>query len=198
MRGDKNSVLRRPTMPRDAYQAREPSAWSGSFRQISAITIRRIRIGETDLYKRVRLASLREAPYAFTSAYETALSRSDESWREQADGTASGDDRATFIVFSGDAPVGIAALYRMADRADAGEVIQVWLDPGYRGKRVARDLMDAVFEWAAGNRFREIIAKITIGNTRALRFYYKYGFAPVSDATPEESGCVVLQRDIGL
>ncbi len=162
------------------------------------ITIRRIRSGEADFYKRVRLASMRDAPYAFTSSYETALARSGESWREQADGTAMGADRATFIVFSDDAPIGIAALYRMADRADAGEVIQVWVDPGHRGTRIARDLMDAVFEWAAGNCFREIIAKITNGNTRALRFYYKYGFTPARGATPDESGCVVLKRDVGL
>jgi GNAT superfamily N-acetyltransferase len=162
------------------------------------ITIRRIRTGEADLYKQVRLATLRDAPYAFTSAYETALARSDEGWREQADGTALGNDRATFIVFSDDAPIGIAAVYRMADRADAGEAVQVWVDPGFRGKRVAWDLMDAVFEWAAGNRFRVIIAKITKGNTRALRFYSKYGFALAEDAPPDESGCVVLHRDVGL
>jgi GNAT superfamily N-acetyltransferase len=162
------------------------------------ITIRRIRSGEAELYKRVRLAALRDAPYAFSSSYETALARSDESWREQADGTAAGIERATFIAFSDDAPIGITAAYRMADRSDAGEIIQVWVDPGFRGKRVARDLMDAVFEWASGNRFHEIIAKITNGNTRALRFYYKYGFARARDATPDESGCVVLKRDVGF
>jgi len=72
--------------------------------------IRRIQIGEADLFKQMRLASLRDAPYAFSSTYESALRRSAESWREQADNTAQGSDRATFIAFSDDAPIGIAAL----------------------------------------------------------------------------------------
>jgi hypothetical protein len=52
------------------------------------IAIRRIQIDEADLYKQMRLASMRDAPYAFSSSYESALLRNSESWRDQANSTA--------------------------------------------------------------------------------------------------------------
>lgn len=141
------------------------------------ITIRRIQIGEVELFKQIRLQSLREAPYAFASTYEEALLRSDESWREQADGTAIGPDRATFFAFSGDLPIGMAALYRDQDRVADGELLQVWVSPEYRGTQVILDLMDEIFRWAKENEFRRIFAGVAKANTRALKFYLKYGFA---------------------
>ena len=63
------------------------------------IEIRRIRLGEGDLFKQMRLTSLRESPHAFSSTYESALNRTAESWSEQADSTAQGSDRSTFIAF---------------------------------------------------------------------------------------------------
>lgn len=160
--------------------------------------IRRIQIGEADLYRQMRLASLREAPYAFSTTYESALRRSAESWREQADSTAQGTDRATFVLFSDDGPIGIAALYRLPDPTDMGEVLQVWVAPEYRGKGAAWDLMDAVFEWAGENGFRTIIARITKGNARALRFYLKYGFSFADEDSPNESGEVAVVREVQL
>jgi RimJ/RimL family protein N-acetyltransferase len=158
--------------------------------------IRRIQIGESDLFKQVRLASLRDAPYAFSSTYASALRRSAESWREQADGTAQGSDRATFIVFADDAPIGIAALYRVQDQPDIGEILQVWVVPEYRGTHVARDLIDTVFMWASNNGFRAIIAAITKGNSRALRFYRKCGFATTHEASLTRSDGVTLIRTV--
>ena len=63
------------------------------------ITVRRIKVGESDLYKQIRLTSLQDAPYAFSSTHKSALQRSANSWREQVDNTAQGSDRATFLVF---------------------------------------------------------------------------------------------------
>jgi len=87
--------------------------------------IRRIQIGEADLFKQMRLASLQDAPYAFSSTYESALCRSAKSWQEQANSTARGADRVTFIAFSDNAPIGVAALYRLPGQTDVGEVLQV-------------------------------------------------------------------------
>jgi len=72
-------------------------------------------MGEGELYKLMRLASLRESPFAFGSTYESAQLRTPESWAEQADSTAQGSDRSTFIALCGDVPIGIAALYRTGE-----------------------------------------------------------------------------------
>ena len=147
------------------------------------ITIRRLRTEEVDLFKQLRLTALRDAPYAFPSTYEVALNRSAESWREQAESTARGSDRATFIAFSDDLPIGMAALYRREDKAEEGELLQVWVSADYRGTRLAWDLMDACFQWAQENKFRVIVAGMTKGNARALKFYIKYGFSMLEETS---------------
>jgi len=160
------------------------------------ISVRRIQIGEGELFKRMRLISLHESPSAFASTYESALNRSYESWSEQADSTAQGSDRATFIAFSGDLPIGIAALYRDKGRIEVGEVLQVWVAPEYRGKGVALDLMNSVFQWAGENGFRKIMATITKGNTRALRFYRKYGFNLADEVSLDGPGDPFMMKEI--
>ncbi|MCK4393065.1 GNAT family N-acetyltransferase, partial [Candidatus Bipolaricaulota bacterium] len=73
--------------------------------------------------------------------------------------------------FSDDSPIGIAALYRTEEESHVGELLQVWVSPEHRGKGVARDLMDAVFQWASANGFRTVVTTIGEDNLRALRFY---------------------------
>ncbi len=163
------------------------------------IWVRRLRIGEGGLFKQTRLTALRESPSAFGSTFESALRRSPESWSEQADSTAQGSDRSTFIAFSGDSPIGIAALYRNGEGTDEGELLQVWVSPEYRSQGVAIDLVNAVFQWAGENDFRTIVATVTKGNARALRFYQKYGFKPANRASldgPDDS--VVLMKEVEL
>lgn len=70
----------------------------------------------------------------------------------------------------------MAALYRADDFPNEGELIQVWVSPGYRGGKLAPDLMNAVFDWAASNSFGAIRAEVTFNNMQALRFYESYGF----------------------
>jgi RimJ/RimL family protein N-acetyltransferase len=160
------------------------------------ISIRRIHPGEGQLFKELRLASLKESPSAFSSTYESALARSPESWDEQADSTATGRDRCTFIAFSNGLPVGIAALYRDGDKVPEGEILQVWVSPEFRGSAVARDLLETTLQWGQQNGFQRVWARITLGNDRALRFYQKCGFALV-DPTPRDAlGYLVLVKDM--
>ena len=149
------------------------------------LAVRRLRVGEGHLFRQLRLASLREAPYAFSTSYASALARSPESWDEQADSTAQGTDRATFIAFVDELPIGIAALYRHPDGSEVGELLQVWVTPEYRHTEVAVHLMDAVFQWVGEHGFRSVHATITEGNARALAFYRKYGFEVAGDASSQ-------------
>ena len=158
------------------------------------ITIRRLQVGEGELFKQIRLRALQEAPYAFPATYAAAIERSPESWREQADRSAQGADRATFIAFSDELPVGMAALYREEDQFDVGELLQVWVSPEYRGTRVIWDLMDEIFRWARENGFRRIIAGVTKGNDRAVKFYMNYGFSMTAERSPSAGGVYLVKE----
>ena len=162
----------------------------------SVITIRRLQAGEADLFKQVRLMALQDAPYAFPSTYAAAVQRSAESWREQAERTSQGTDRATFIAFSEDVPIGMAALYRREDQVDAGELLQVWISPEYRGTSVAWDLMDVIFKWAREYNFRQVLAGVTKVNARALKFYTKYGFSILDESSVNDPAGVYLVMDV--
>jgi RimJ/RimL family protein N-acetyltransferase len=160
------------------------------------ITVRRIRMGEGELFKQMRLTSLHESPSAFSSTYELALKRTPESWDDQADQSAEGPDRATFLLFSENSPIGIAALYRDVNNNDTGEVIQVWVSPEFRGKGAAETLMEAVFGWARENGFRKVLAGINQGNERALRFYQRLGFKLVQETKEDGTGSLLV-KDVG-
>ncbi|RFC48955.1 MAG: N-acetyltransferase, GNAT superfamily (includes histone acetyltransferase HPA2) [Verrucomicrobia bacterium] len=135
---------------------------------------RRLKPGEWQLYRAVRLEALRESPGAFLSRYEDALGRSDESWAEQADSGAEGSDRATFVTIV-DRPVGVVSLY--LDEVEVGELLQMWVAPEVRGGAVAGELLMAVLGWAEGNGFAVVRTEVIGKNARALRFYEKFGFA---------------------
>ncbi|RYD19531.1 MAG: GNAT family N-acetyltransferase [Verrucomicrobiaceae bacterium] len=157
--------------------------------------IRRLNPGEADLYRSVRLESLKESPEAFASTYESALERSEESWRQQADASATGGDRATFVVLT-DRPVGVAALYRNPEKSEEGEMIQVWVSPENRGSGIAADLMQAIFDWAAANGFLTIVAEVTPNNSKALRFYQKHGFVLVHPAAAGAGANPLWERKV--
>jgi len=165
-------------------------------KRANLITVRRIQSGEADLLKQVRLASLQDAPYAFGATYDVVSQRSDEDWRERAESTAHGIDRATFFVFSDDLPVGMAALFRIEDQPDVGELIQVWVAAEHRGTSAAWDLMTAIFKWAKENSFRSIMAGVTKGNARAIQFYIKYGFSIMGESSSNDSGGVYLEKQV--
>ncbi len=142
--------------------------------------IRRLNLGEGQFYRAVRLEALRESPDAFSSRYDDAVARSDQSWADQADSSATGSDRATFVAIE-DQPVGLAALYRDENDLDVGELIQMWIAPDIRGGSVATDLLLEVFQWAGSNRFAFVKAEVMKSNARALRFYEKFGFSLSAD-----------------
>ena len=154
---------------------------------------RRLKPGEWQLYRAVRLEALRESPGAFLSRYEDALVRSDESWAEQADSGAEGSDRATFVTIA-DRAVGVVSLYRDEDEAEVGELLQMWVVPEVRGGSVAGELLMAVLGWAEGNGIALVKAEVMGKNARALRFYEKFGFALCSG--DRWGGGVLLSRPV--
>ena len=153
--------------------------------------IRRLNQGEGQFYKETRLASLKDSPEAFASSYADALSRSVESWSEQADSSAVGGDRATFIAID-DSPVGLAAIYRDENDPNVGELIQMWIAPEKRGGSTARDLLNALLSWAASSGFSRVKAEVVTTNLRALQFYEKCGFIESSDLVTHSTSSVML------
>ena len=154
--------------------------------------IRRIIKGESELYRRLRLASLKDAPEAFSTTFESAAQRSPESWAAQADASAEGPDRFTFFAFIDEEPAGLAALYRDADGSARGEMIQVWVSPVFRGAGLAGELVDFLVNCAKNHGFDKIRAEVMASNQRALRLYEKRGFEIDDSPSVHSDRSVVL------
>jgi ribosomal protein S18 acetylase RimI-like enzyme len=60
--------------------------------------------------------------------------------------------------------------------------MQMWIAPEYRGRGIAKRMMDAAFQWAGNNQFRAIVVKVARNNARALKLYREYGFVPAKRA----------------
>ncbi len=142
----------------------------------SQYEIRRLKKGESELYRAIRLESLKESPDAFGSTYENALSRSIESWTEQAESTVAGRIRITVLGFDKGVPVGVAALYQKPDRLGAAELLQVWVEPVHRGTELAASLMNFLWTWATDSGYDKVVAEVNDVNGRAISFYEKQGF----------------------
>ena len=160
------------------------------------MTIRRLELGEGELYRRVRLAALHDSPAAFSSRYEDAITRGRQSWCDQADSSAYGSDRATFVVITDGQPVGLAALYRDDGDPTTGELMQMWIAPEMRGGRAAQDLLNHLFRWAGANRFERVKAEVITGNSRALEFYKRFGFTESTDEVRHSKTSVVLSNKV--
>ena len=152
------------------------------------LTVRRIVLDEGTLYRDMRLASLADSPDAFSTTLELAKERSLESWSEQADSAVAGRDRAIFLAFIEDKPVGIAALYRDAEDQTFGEVVQVWVIPAHRDSRVAGELLDSLLSWARNSSYERLSAWVNGENQRAARFFGKHGFQMTGETGPFRPG----------
>jgi len=132
------------------------------------VEIRRVGPEEWRQLRELRLDALRDAPYAFVTGLETALSYPDEEWQAR---TA----WATFVAVEGSLLVGTAT-GMPKESSDAAVLLQMYVRPDARGTDVAERLVDAVVGWARSEGFARIELGVNSGNERAARLYARCGF----------------------
>ncbi len=145
--------------------------------------IRRVQNDEAQLYKQLRLAALADSPHAFCATLAEALLRSNESWQEQTSSSASESDRATFLAFKDNSPIGLAAIYRNIEFPNTGDLIQVWLHPAHRGTGIAQSLINTLLVWARDNSFENIQTEVLNSNEGLLPFYENLGFLKIGKSS---------------
>jgi GNAT superfamily N-acetyltransferase len=130
----------------------------------------------------LRLAALKEAPYAFGSKFDLEAGASEEQWRERVAGwtrlAAEVDGQVVGLVGAGPGEfVGAAAL------------TSLWVDPRFRGLGVGSALIDAVEAWALGQGLSQVLLWVTETNHVAETLYQRRGFTrtgAVQSVRPDE------------
>ena len=135
----------------------------------SAISTRRLTPEDWQLYRRVRLAALKEAPYAFGSTYEGAVDAPERSWRERL------ADRTCFIaevdgVVAGTISITDSAYSRAAD------ITAMWVDPRFRRQGVGNTLLATALDWARAVGHEQVLLWVTEVNVAAQHLYSQSGF----------------------
>ncbi len=144
--------------------------------------VRRIGADEWSAFREVRLAALAESPAAFGSTLEREIAFDDDVWQERASIGSCSDDRAMFLAWSGERPVGIVGGHR--DDDGHVELVAMWVSSDVRGQAVGQRLVSAVLDFARATGTEWVELWVVRGNDPAQRLYETMGFAVISDVQP--------------
>lgn len=137
-------------------------------------------LGSSDAaaFKTLRLAALRECPTAFSSSYEEERDIPLEQTGERLNPNR---DAAVFGAFSGDNLVGTVGIYRENARKLAHKAViwGVYVAPAFRGRGVARALLQRVLAHAAAMpNLLQVTLGVNTENAAAIGLYRSEGFEP--------------------
>ena len=152
---------------------------------LGGIDIRRATPDDWRIVKRVRLAALKEAPYAFGSTYAREAPRKAADWRRWIGDKTTRDDKAVFIAHDGTEQVGIAAGFH--ETKTSVMLVSMWVSPAARRTGTGRRLTQAVIDWAAEVRARRVTLWVADDNPEAIALYEVTGFKPTGKHQPMHS-----------
>jgi GNAT superfamily N-acetyltransferase len=121
------------------------------------------------LYRRVRLDALKEAPYAFGSSYEAEVKAPDGRWRDVV------TNRTRFVAEVDGAVAGTVSGGDGESRR-AAAMTAMWVEPRFRRQGVGDLLVKTVVEWAQASGYAQMLLWVTDGNANAERLYERNGF----------------------
>jgi GNAT superfamily N-acetyltransferase len=134
---------------------------------------------EWEVLREIRLAALRDAPYAFASTYARELKFTEEDWRNRLT-----DRRVTFFAYLPELtdPAGLASVFE--DWDDTAHLMSMWVRPAARGHGAGDALITAAADWAKARDFDALQLWVTETNAPARRMYERCGFSPTGDRQP--------------
>jgi ribosomal protein S18 acetylase RimI-like enzyme len=140
------------------------------------IALRQLTADDWQLWRKLRLEALAEAPYAFGA--------------KLSDWQGPGDTEARWRARLTDVPLNIVAEWEStpagmiggtAPGADGSvELISMWVAPFARGRGVGDALVQAVVEWARDQHAVAVVLGVKVSNERAVALYRRNGFTDAS------------------
>jgi ribosomal protein S18 acetylase RimI-like enzyme len=162
--------------------ANKMSTAEGSLRE-GTVKIRRLVAAEWRSYRNLRLRALKVDPLAFGSDLRRESAYTSGKWMGWAEGGASGDEAATFVIEAVPGRlVGMAGLY-----SDRGKyhLWGMWVAPKCRGRGLGSKLLDRVLSWAEATRpNREVRLDVNPTQAVAVRLYESRGFRSTGKTSP--------------
>ncbi len=128
----------------------------------------------------MRLAALRDAPYAFASTHERERTVDEEHWRERL------ANRVQFAAVLDGEIVGTAA--GIVSDPTTAALISMWVAPRARGNGAGQLLVETVLDWARKAGYGSVSLWVADGNQAAERLYLRCGFTRTGVVQPIHPG----------
>ncbi len=138
--------------------------------------VRRIRAGELEAYRAMRIRALTEAPEAYGTTLQDALLREYADWEGFVLRTATSDDFALFVLDRGDSRLAGSAAAIEATGEPEPAIVQMWLDEDLRGAGWAERLIEMAEAHLRAAGHPACRLWVAAGNERARRFYARVGY----------------------
>ncbi|WP_144145119.1 GNAT family N-acetyltransferase [Paraburkholderia sp. BCC1884] len=165
----------------------------------ASLTVRRIAADQGAVFRELRTASLREAPYAFGATLEDALSADAASFDATAAEHAGSFIVTSFILYTEGHPAGLIEAHFEDTDARRAFVGELWVAPAVRHLRGGELLVDTAAAWLANESATEIYAWVADANRNAMRFYEALGFGPTGEhrrvaRAPEQAESLLVRH----
>jgi GNAT superfamily N-acetyltransferase len=143
-----------------------------------------------EVWRDIRLRSLRDSPDAFGSTLERELAFTEQDWRRRLDGSG-----PAVLARSGGAAVGMGAGFIHAPGKLM--IVAMWTDPGHRGRGVGSRILDALVAWAERNDVRPDLW-VADTNPAARALYERHGFVATGETAPLRDGSPISMSRLAL
>ena len=140
------------------------------------IEIRRATHADWRAVKRVRLAALREAPYAFGSTYERERGRKAAEWHRFIVDAQRPTHNVIYLAYDGADQVGIVRAF--PETKPSVMLVSMWVAPVARRTGTGKQLTQAILDWAVEVRARKVNLWVADDNPDAIALYQAIGFVP--------------------
>jgi ribosomal protein S18 acetylase RimI-like enzyme len=145
------------------------------------ISVQVITPDDWETWRAVRLAALKEAPYAYGSTYADWADAPEEQWRQRL-----GGEFRNLLARVDGRPGGIASGVPAGEDAGIVEIVSMYVLPAARGRGVADRLIGEIAAWARSRGATALRLDVTVGNEHAVALYRRHGFRDT--ATRAEPG----------
>lgn len=155
---------------------------------MSEFEIRELSVEDWDIYKSIRLSSLKDSPDSFGSTYEREESFTNLEWQSRLDPNPGINTALPLIAELGGKAVGLASGLIWASNPKVTHVFQMWVSPDARGKGIGRALLDSITIWAEAKGCESVALSVTTSNVAAVELYRASGFLSEGMVEPLREG----------
>lgn len=145
---------------------------------------RTLKPNETTLHRELRLRALRDSPDSFGETWADAAARPASYWEDLTRAVTEPGPHVMFLASAGDRPIGSAYGLLDRDRADAGRVGGMWVEPAWRRRGVGCALLQEIVGWARERGLRRLSLWAPAHSPAALSLYRHAGFRETGTRRP--------------